>query len=91
MVPAAHSCWNLKITRRDVQQEREVAIFKQVFIKKYKASINLYEISINMLHVMRIVLKVSRIMFARNICLQLSGTKYPVITTSNQVSGTKLN
>ena len=31
--------------------------------------------------------KVSHIMFADKICLQVSGTKYPVISTSYQVSG----
>ena len=42
-----------------------------------------------MLHVLRIVQKVSHIMFAHIICLQVSGTKYPVISISYQVSGTK--
>ena len=44
----------LSLKLRDVQQECEVAIFKQVFIKKYKASLNLDKISRNMLLVMRI-------------------------------------
>ena len=38
---------------------------------------------------MRIVQKVSYIMFAHKICLQVLGTKYPGIGTINQVSGTK--
>ena len=38
---------------------------------------------------MRIVQKVSHIMFAHKIGLQVSGGKYPVISTSYQVSGTK--
>ena len=38
---------------------------------------------------MKIVQKVSHIMFDHKICLQISGTKYPVISTSYQVSGTK--
>ena len=36
MVPAAHSCWNLKITRRDVQQECEVAILKKYLSSNIK-------------------------------------------------------
>ena len=55
----------------------------------YKASLN--KISRNMLHVMRIEQRVSNIMFAHKICLQVLGTKYPVISTSNQGSGTKSN
>ena len=41
-----------------------------------------------MLHVMRLVQKVSHIVFAHKIRLQVSGTKYPVISTSYQVSDT---
>ena len=40
-----------------------------------------------MLHVMRIGQKVSHIMVAHKFCLQVLGTKYPVISTSYQVSG----
>ena len=50
---------------------------------------NLDTILRNMLHEMRIVQNVSHIMFAQKISLQLSGTKYQVISTSYQVSGTK--
>ena len=53
-----------------------------------KVSLNSDNISRNMLLVMRIVQKVSHIMFAHKICLQVSGTKYPVISTSYQVSQT---
>ena len=72
---------------RDVEQKREVTIFKQVFIKQYESSLNVYKISRNMMHVMRIVQKVSHLMFAHKICLHVSGTKYPVISTCFQVSG----
>ena len=34
---------------------------------------------------MRIVQKVSNVMFAHKICLQVSGTKYPVISNRYQV------
>ena len=43
-------------------------------------------ISRNKLHVMRIVQNVSHIMFAHKICPQVSGTKYPAVITSYQVS-----
>ena len=38
---------------------------------------------------MKIVQKVSYIIFPHKICLQVSETKYLVISTSYQVSGTK--
>ena len=40
-----------------------------------------------MSHVTKIVQQVSHIMFAHKICLQVSGTEYPMISTSFQVSG----
>ena len=63
--------------------------FQTSVYQVYEACLNLDKISRNMLHVMKIVQKVSHIMFDQKICLQISGTKYPVIRTTYQVSVTK--
>ena len=76
-----------KITRRTTGARG--SYFQTSVYQVIKASLNLDKISKNTLNIMRIVQKVSHIMFAHKICLQVSGTKYLVIRTSCQVSGTK--